>query len=1144
MKTIHLFLGLATFFCLHVFGQEDATVEAILQKGHIQPVSATAWHPTGDYFVTASDDNSIILWNAKSGKQIRSFNYHTGAILNVHFSNDGSQLLSSSYDNYVYVMDVITGELVEKYYHNYSDSYPMSVTFSPTQKFVLIGDNRDRLTVIERKSKKVQEMEKGFSASVSSHSFSRDDSYRLDLMNYKHFFLVNQLTNDSLQLDFDKAYSYAFHPLKNQFIVTSDKLIATIFNYPSGEISSKIEMDKRCDGCKLKVGYSPDGSSLFTYDKYNGLFLMNSSNTSKPLFVLNGELTDLNYDQVEWSPKGTYILMSNSKECRLIDAKNGSTISVFKNNYIEKLAPKMSPDERYLLLGDDFFSVASYEVKSGKLNQRFRGYLNTAAAQVKQIDYASWHHKNIVHHIKFKPSISVSFDGKHLVQGKIDSIISILNLETGRSLAPLYGHSDKVLVVAFHPTNNIIATGDASGKVALWNLETSELLFIKKIHAGPILDISFSEKGTELLTSGWDAYVKHWELTENSLSQIGYIDLDNVSAYTVGFSPNDLYIVVGDVFESVHFFEADTKKEVLNLIGHTNTVSEFVFFKGDNQRDLIASASRDGWVKIWDVHSGMLVNKVKTENGAAVLCLDVMPSGEMLYFGSSDRNIYVYNLAKREISHQFQGHQTGVNFLSLHPQTNKLYSKSVEGEVKIWNTAEDEITEELTFFQMNGNEWLMSHSLGYFDGSKLAMKQINYVSGMRSLQVESFFKKYYYPGLYDYLNRGNRFIRSSQDQGLNQLMEGMPEFELRFLNFQDNQLLVNQDSTYLHNSSAVQTEISLLSGASEVDEIHVFNNGKLLHQQSFDEDIVFRSLAKKRQISLPLMSGKNNLTVRLTTKNGLTTPEQRLTILFDTLSGKQELFILSLGINEYENSAYNLKYARNDADAVLETLKKGSNDLFHAIYDFQLSNKKVTRKNVLEVLENIKRKMGPEDVFVFFYAGHGIMYTNEDETTDFYLVMSDITNLYGEKKMLDNQGISAKDLLEISKNLPAQKQVFVLDACHSGAALNELATRGVERERALAQLARNTGTFFLTASQDIQLANESGSVGHGLFTYAILELLTGQSSAYQKNDIVSIYQLKSYVESRVPELSKELKGSPQYPTGYSFGNDFPIGVVR
>lgn len=43
---------------------------------------------------------------------------------------------------------------------------------------------------------------------------------------------------------------------------------------------------------------------------------------------------------------------------------------------------------------------------------------------------------------------------------------------------------------------------------------------------------------------------------------------------------------------------------------------------------------------------------------------------------------------------------------------------------------------------------------------------------------------------------------------------------------------------------------------------------------------------------------------------------------------------------------------------------------------------------------------------------------------------------------------------------------------------------------------------------------------------------------------VTVNEIKTYVEERVPELSETYRGSPQYPTGYSFGRDFPIVILK
>ena len=188
---------------------------------------------------------------------------------------------------------------------------------------------------------------------------------------------------------------------------------------------------------------------------------------------------------------------------------------------------------------------------------------------------------------------------------------------------------------------------------------------------------------------------------------------------------------------------------------------------------------------------------------------------------------------------------------------------------------------------------------------------------------------------------------------------------------------------------------------------------------------------------------------------------------------------------------------------------------------------------MLEITKNI----GPEDVFIFYYAGHGVMSLDE-----FYLVMNNVTNLYGDDEMLKQKAVSAHELLELSKEISAQKQLFVLDACQSGGALTALAQRGAAREKSLAQLARSSGTYFLTASQDAQFANEASDLKHGLFTYAILEILTGKNG--NSDEKITVNQIKSYVEIRVPELSEKYHGTTQYPTSYTFGQDFPLVIVK
>ena len=84
-----------------------------------------------------------------------------------------------------------------------------------------------------------------------------------------------------------------------------------------------------------------------------------------------------------------------------------------------------------------------------------------------------------------------------------------------------------------------------------------------------------------------------------------------------------------------------------------------------------------------------------------------------------------------------------------------------------------------------------------------------------------------------------------------------------------------------------------------------------------------------------------------------------------------------------------------------------------------------------------------------------------------------------------------KTARSVFQNIPAQKQLFILDACQSAGALEIVANRGAAEEKAIAQLARSTGSHWLTSAGSDQFASEFGTLGHGVFTYALLQGLQG-----------------------------------------------------
>lgn len=140
--------------------------------------------------------------------------------------------------------------------------------------------------------------------------------------------------------------------------------------------------------------------------------------------------------------------------------------------------------------------------------------------------------------------------------------------------------------------------------------------------------------------------------------------------------------------------------------------------------------------------------------------------------------------------------------------------------------------------------------------------------------------------------------------------------------------------------------------------------------------------------------------------------------------------------------------------------------------------------------------------------------------------------------VLGAEGISGKELNSMLEALPARKRVVILDACNSGQLIEQFARRGAAEERALKQLARSSGTFIMSATDSKQFASEVKSLGHGVFTYA---LLSAMSAAPQPRERM-VLEIIDTACRMTPELSQKHRGEPQYPMLWSAGQNFPLLV--
>lgn len=326
-----------------------------------------------------------------------------------------------------------------------------------------------------------------------------------------------------------------------------------------------------------------------------------------------------------------------------------------------------------------------------------------------------------------------------------------------------------------------------------------------------------------------------------------------------------------------------------------------------------------------------------------------------------------------------------------------------------------------------------------------------------------------------------------------------------------------------------------------VDELRLRLNGKVVATRSLVQIVKAAKTARtlkpqkavkretRTRFSVRLEPGRNELEAIALGSNRVESEPVRLQVDAPKSPERPLLHVLAIGVNTYRNSALNLDYSVPDASGVAEFFKAVPRNLFRDVRVHEMFDHQATRANILEALRHL-RESRPEDAVLVYLAGHG-----ETLVDDWFFIPHDVIAPEQPEKLRQG-GLSSQDLALELKAIPARKIVILIDACKSGAAASGF--RGLQDRRALAQLSRATGTHLIAATTKEQLASELPTLGHGVFTYTLLQGLQGKATSGSKD--VTARKLMVYVEQALPELTKRYRAEEQYPVVNSTGMDFPL----
>ena len=269
-------------------------------------------------------------------------------------------------------------------------------------------------------------------------------------------------------------------------------------------------------------------------------------------------------------------------------------------------------------------------------------------------------------------------------------------------------------------------------------------------------------------------------------------------------------------------------------------------------------------------------------------------------------------------------------------------------------------------------------------------------------------------------------------------------------------------------------------------------------------------------------------------------------------------YALVIGVDQNSVPAWALPAVARDVEALHAVLIHPQRCAYVEAHVKLISGPDATRQNILAGFDWLQECLAQDAAAtaVVYYSGHG---WRDDQTQppQYYFIPYDV-----RRDRLRSSALRADELAEAIDALQPARLLVILDCCHAGGmAVKDLATpytpaaapldlltapgailaKGLDNQ-GLAQLSQGAGRAVLTSSRAEQPSYMSSTAQMSIFTYHLLEALTGSAQPSAGAQDVLVSDLLSYVYRHVPATARQAVGCEQQPDGRLTGN-FPIALL-
>lgn len=898
------------------------------------------------------------------------------------------------------------------------------------------------------------------------------------------------------------------------------------------------------------VAFSPDGKTVLSGSWDKTLRLWDVA-TGLELRCFNGHTGQVY--SVAFSKDGLSAV-SGSEDGTIIswDLQSGEKIRVFHGHTGPIYSVVFSADGHSIVSGSRDKTIKQWDFQTGRELHTFSGLVDPitavafspdgskiiAASGKKLFLWDAASHKQLRFfegHSGFIEFVTFSPDSRSVLSGGDDDTMKLWNVSTGKEIRSFKGHRQWVASGKFSHDGKFIVSGSGDRSVMLWSVETGDLIRSFQGHTDSVARVAFSKDSRTILSGSRDASMLLWDTESGKKLQI--FRGTTTPLYSVGFSTDSTAL------ESIAWSGKSRSFNLINgqLIDLPNKAVKPVSAFAIYQNNPLMAVGERKTIKLWDMTSNKELISFQGHS-ETVECLAFSPAGNLVASGSDDKTIRVWDVKTGKALHTLFGHTDWVSSVVFSSDGSKIISAGADNSIRIWSVRTGKLL--ATLYSFTDNTWAVVDPEGRFDASDGGnVKGLHWVVGNEPIDLAQLKERYYEPGL------------------LAKIM-GFNKEPLRKVDAFTSVALFPEVSVTPPSEKQSVASVKLTNRGGGIGKVRVLVNGKEVAADARGPKPNPEAKAAELPVEIPeslLIPGQeNSIQVLAWNKEGYLSSRGE-PIRFRAPSAAKvdppTLHAIIVGVSQYAEPAMNLTFSGKDAADMATALSISARRLFGVertnitlLSDYPNKTEGIqtlppTRENIQNSFASLK-KAKPTDILVVYLAGHGVMAGSGDTGDYYYLTPSARSTNLSDPAIRNQYGISSAELTEWIKQVPALKQVMVLDTCAAGGAAAKLVEKrdlSSSQIRSLERLKDRTGFHVLMGAAADKSSLEASQYGQGLLTWAILQGMKG--AALREGEYVDVQKLFQHAADKVPELAKSIGGVQRPIVAAPRGTSFDIGLV-